>query len=137
MSSGAYIKNTRNVDAALKLQIVQQYDDMYLTAVEDYMVDFANVSALDLLLNLGATYGHITPTELARNYNLMTGTYDMQDPVETPFTHIDKGVWYALAGQQPYREAQYVITAFLLILNTGALPEAIREWQRRTIVNQT
>jgi hypothetical protein len=47
---------------------------------------------------------------------------------------------------QPYMEAQYVkITfllilnacAFLLILNTGAIPDSCRDWQRRTPANQT
>jgi hypothetical protein len=34
-------------------------------------------------------------------------------------------------------EAQYVNIAFLLILNTGEIPDACRDWQRRTPVNQT
>jgi hypothetical protein len=34
-------------------------------------------------------------------------------------------------------EAQYVNIPFLLILNTGAIPDACRNWQRRTPVNQT
>jgi hypothetical protein len=34
-------------------------------------------------------------------------------------------------------EAQYVNIAFLLILNTGEIPDACREWQRRTPMNQT
>jgi hypothetical protein len=46
-------------------------------------------------------------------------------------------VRYANAGLQPYMEAQYVNIAFLLILNTGAIPDACRYWQRRTPVNQT
>jgi hypothetical protein len=33
-------------------------------------------------------------------------------------------------------EAQYVNIAFLLILNTGPIPDACRYWQRRTPVNQ-
>jgi hypothetical protein len=33
-------------------------------------------------------------------------------------------------------EAQYVNIAFLLILNTGAIPDAFRDWQRRTPMNQ-
>jgi hypothetical protein len=88
-----------NVDTTLKSHIVQQYDGVYLAAVEDYMVGFFNVSALDLLLNSGATYGHITPTELASNYNLTTAPFDMQDLVETLFMQINKGVGYALDGK--------------------------------------
>jgi hypothetical protein len=38
---------------------------------------------------------------------------------------------------QPYMEAQYVNISFLLILNTGAIHDAYRKWQRRTPVNQT
>jgi hypothetical protein len=38
---------------------------------------------------------------------------------------------------QPYMEAQYVNIAFLLILNTGSIPDACRDWQRRTPFNQT
>jgi hypothetical protein len=34
-------------------------------------------------------------------------------------------------------ETQYVNIAFLLILNTGAIPDAYRDWQRRTPINQT
>jgi uncharacterized protein (DUF3084 family) len=34
-------------------------------------------------------------------------------------------------------EAQYVNIAFLLISNTGAIPDACRDWQRRTPMNQT
>jgi hypothetical protein len=33
-------------------------------------------------------------------------------------------------------EAQYVNMAFLLILNTGAIPDACHDWKRRTPVNQ-
>jgi hypothetical protein len=34
-------------------------------------------------------------------------------------------------------EAHYVNIAFLLILNTGVIPDACRDWQRPTQVNQT
>jgi hypothetical protein len=57
------------------------------------MVGFAYNPVLDLLLHVGATYGHITPIELASNYNIMISTpYGMHAPVETLFSQIDKGV---------------------------------------------
>jgi hypothetical protein len=46
-------------------------------------------------------------------------------------------VRYAKAGIQPCTEAQYVNIAFLLILNTGAIPDAGRDRQRHTPGNQT
>jgi hypothetical protein len=44
---------------------------------------------------------------------------------------------YSNAGMQPYMEAKYVNIAFLLILNTGAIRDACRDWKRRTPVNKT
>jgi hypothetical protein len=60
---------------------------------------------------------------------------NFQDPIETLFKQIEDGVRYANAGMQPYMETQYMNTVILLILNTGAIPDACREWQRRTPVN--
>jgi hypothetical protein len=67
----------------------------------------------------------------------MTAPINFQDPIETLFKQIEDGVCYANAGAQPYMEAQYVNIDFLLILNTGAIPDACRDWQRRTPMNQT
>jgi hypothetical protein len=86
---------------------------------------------------LKQTYGFINPTQLAENYNKMMGPINFQDPIETLFKQIEDCVLYANAGMQPYMEAQYVNIAFLLILNTGAIPDACREWQHHTPVNQT
>jgi hypothetical protein len=88
-------------------------------------------------VRLKQTYGFINPTQLAENYNKMTVPINFQDPIETLFKHIEDGVRYVNAGMQPYIEAQYAIIAFLLILNTGTIPDACRDWQRRTPVNQT
>jgi hypothetical protein len=67
----------------------------------------------------------------------MMAPINFQDPIETLFTQIEDDVRYANAGMQPYMEVKYVNIAFLLILNTGSTPDACRDWQRRTPVNQT
>jgi hypothetical protein len=86
---------------------------------------------------LKQTYHFINPTQLAENYNKMTASIKFQYPIETPYTQIEDGVCYANAGMQPYMDAQYFNTAFLLILNTVAIPVACCDWQRCTPVNQT
>jgi hypothetical protein len=129
--------NRINIDKALKKLILEAYDNMYTSQLGDYLLQYANRSALEILMHLKQTYGFINPTQLAENYNKMTAPINFQDPIETPFKQIEDGVRYANAGAQPYTEAQYVNTAFLLILNTGAIPDACRNWQRHTPVNQT
>jgi hypothetical protein len=111
---------------------------MYTSQLEDYLLQYANRSALEILMHfLKQTYGFINPTQLAENYNKMTAPINFKDPIETLFKQIEDGVRYDNAGMQPYIEAQYVNIAFLLILNTGAIPDACRDWQHRTPVNQT
>jgi hypothetical protein len=110
---------------------------MYTYHIEDYLLQYANRSALEILMHLKQTCGFINPTQLTENYNKMTAPINFQDPIETLFKQIEDGVRYANAGTQQYMEAHYVNIAFLLILNTGAIPYACRDWQRRTPMNQT
>jgi hypothetical protein len=129
--------NRINVDQALKRLILEAYDNMYTSQLEYYLLQYANRSALEILMHLKQAYGFINPTQLAENCNKMTAHINFQDPIETLFKQIEDGVRYANAGMQPYMEAQYVNIAFLLILNTGAIPDACRDWKFRTPVNQT
>jgi hypothetical protein len=128
--------NRINVDQALKKLILGAYDNMYTSQLEDYLLKYANMSALEILMHLKQTYGFINPTQPAENYNKMTAPINFQDPIETLYKHIEDGARYANAGAQPYMEAHYVNIAFLLILNTGAIPDACRDWQHRAPMNQ-
>jgi hypothetical protein len=88
-------------------------------------------------MHLKQSYGFINPTQLAENYNKMMAPINFQDSIETLFTQIEDGVPYANACMQPYMEAQYFNIAFLLILNTCAIPDSCRDSQCLTPVNQT
>jgi hypothetical protein len=110
---------------------------MYTSQLKDYLLQYANRSALEILMHLKQTYGFVTPTQLAENYNKMTAPTNFQDHIDTLFKKIEDGVRYANSGAQPYMEAQYGNIAFLLVLNNGAIPDAFRDWHRRTTMNQT
>jgi hypothetical protein len=129
--------NRINVDQALKIIMLEAYDNMYTLQLEDYILQYANRSALEVLMHLKKTCGFINTTQVAENYNKMTATINFQDPIETLFKQIEYGVRYTNTGMQPYMEAQYVNIAFLLILHTVAIPDACRDWLRRAPVNQT
>jgi hypothetical protein len=129
--------NRINVDQALKKLILEAYANMYTSQLEDYLLQYANRSALEILMHLKQIYGFINPTQLTEHYSKMTAPINFQDPIEKLFKQIEDGVRYANAGAQPYMEAQCVNIAFLLILNTGAIPDYFRDWQRHTPMNQT
>jgi hypothetical protein len=98
--------NRINVDQALKKLILEAYDNMYTSQLEDYLLQYANRSALEILMHLKQTYGFINPTQLAENYNNMTARINFQDLIETLFKQIEDGLHYANAGMQPYMESQ-------------------------------
>jgi hypothetical protein len=129
--------NHINVDKALKKIILEPYDNMFTSQLEEYLLQYANPSALEILMHLKQSYGFINPTQLAEDYNKMTAPINFQDPIETIFKQVEDGVRYANVGAQPYMEAQYVNIDFLLILNIGAIPDDCRDWQRSTPMNQT
>jgi hypothetical protein len=80
--------NRINVDQALKKIILEAYDNMYTSQLEDYLLQYANRSALEILIHLKQTYGFINPTQLAENYKKMTAPINFQDPIETRFKEI-------------------------------------------------
>jgi hypothetical protein len=84
--------NRINVDQALKILILEAHDNMHTSQLEDYLLQYANRSALDILVYLKQTYGLRNPTQLAENYNKMTATINFQDPIETIFKQIEDGV---------------------------------------------
>jgi hypothetical protein len=129
--------NRIDVDQALTIIMLEAYENMYTSLLDDYLLQYANRSSLEVIMHLKQTYGVINPTQLADSYNKMTAPINFQDPIETLSKKIEDGVHYANAGMQPYMDAQYVSIDFLLILNTGAIPDAHRDWQDCTHVNQT
>jgi hypothetical protein len=76
---------------SLHHQITESYRNMYLSALADYLVGYANITAVQIINNLHATYWMILPTELAANYNHMTETSDIVEPIEIIYNQIDEG----------------------------------------------
>jgi hypothetical protein len=54
--------NIINVDQALKRIILESYKNIYTSQLEDYLLQYANRSALEILMHLKHTYGFINPT---------------------------------------------------------------------------
>jgi hypothetical protein len=72
--------NRINVDQAPKRLILEAYANMYTSQLEHYLLQYANRSALDILMHLKHTY------------------YGFINTIETLFKQIKDGVRYANAG---------------------------------------
>jgi hypothetical protein len=69
--------NIINVDQALKWIILEAYDNMYTSQLEDYFLQYKNRAALEIPMHLKQTYGFTNPKQLAENYNKMTAPINL------------------------------------------------------------
>jgi hypothetical protein len=125
------------VDQAIKKLIVEPFDNVYLNALWDEVVGYANCTSLDLLAHLLTFYSMISPTELTQNYERLNTPYDPNQPIETLFQQIQDARAFAVAGGQSYGNAMIINVAYTLVFKTGLFPDACRAWQSRAISGKT
>jgi hypothetical protein len=125
-----------NVDQAIKKLIIESFDDVYLDALSDEIVGYANCTSLQLLTHLLTYYAMIAPTELTQNYDRLNTPYDPNLSIETLFQQIQDARAFAVAGGQPYGAAMIVNVAYTLVFNTGLFPDACNAWQSREIAGK-
>ena len=73
---------------ALKQQLLGAVNDMFVRALLDPHVGYENVTTLQLLKHLYATYAQITDCNLEDNKEAMATAYDVNLPIETLFKRI-------------------------------------------------
>ena len=96
---------------------------MFVSALSDSHVRYANVSTLQLLTYLYNTYAKIADYDLEENKEAMAANYDVNLPIETFFKRIEECVQYAAAGNTPFTAAQVISTDFRTIQKTGMLTD--------------
>jgi hypothetical protein len=72
-----------SVQQALKKKITSVFEPMYLDILNDTMVEYANISAIDMLDHLFEACGNITAVDLEINFEHMRRAWDPQQPVES------------------------------------------------------
>ena len=120
------------VQQALKKQLIQAIDPIYLKAQEDRVIGFANRTTLDLLTYLFATYAQITATDLLDNLTVkLVQPWDPSTPFETVIAQIEDCIEFAQDGGDPISPAQILNAAYTLVFNSGAYFEDLKEWDRK------
>jgi hypothetical protein len=128
-----------NIDQDIKNLIIESFDDVYLNALLDEIVGYANCTSLQLLTHLLTYYAMIAPTELTevmQNYERLHTPYDHNQPIEPLFQQIHEARAFAVAGGQPYVSAMIVNMTYILVSNTGLFPDTCRAWQSRAIAGK-
>lgn len=126
-----------NVDKALKKQLTDAVDKIYLRSLRDRHTGFANVTLLAMLTLLFTSYGDLTAQDLADNNLAFTKPWDPNTPFETLIDQMENGREIAEAGNQPITEAQLLNTAYVLVYNTGLYFDDCKLWDRRQEAEKT
>jgi hypothetical protein len=117
------------VELALKKQLTDSVDPLFLEAEEDPDVGFANKTVHELLQHLIDEYGDITSGELDDNILRMREPWNPESPFETLDNQINKGMEYADAACCSFLPTQILWMAERLIFNTGLFHDDLKVWQ--------
>ena len=124
-------KLCNNVNAALRIQILNAVDEIYLRAIKHRHTGFSTVKARDLLSHMFTHYGKITPQALVANNKLFTQDWDPTTPFETLIDQIESAQEFALDGGQPYSNRQILTNAYHLVYQTGLYFEDCKRWMEK------
>ena len=125
------------VTQALKRQIIEAVDDIYLRALRNRHTGYAAVSPYQLVTHLYRTYGQITPMDIDANDEKFKRPFDPAQPFETLIQQIEDAQEYADAGGNAYSAAQIVANAYSIMFRTGMFPDACRDWRKKTAATKT
>ena len=127
----------KNVNAALRKQILEAVDEVYLKPLRQPHIGYSNRPARDMLQHLFTTYGKISPHNLAQNNINFERDWDPSSPIELLFDQIDTCQEYATDGNQPYTDAQILNNAYNLVFKSGSFFEDCRRWNARAAADKT
>ena len=116
-------------DRALKQQLLGAVDDMFVSALADPHMGYANTTTLQILTHLYATYAQITDCDIEDNKKAMAAAYDLNLPIKTLFKRIEECVQYSAAGNTPFTASQVVSTAFCIMQKTGMYTDNCKTWK--------
>jgi hypothetical protein len=121
----------------LKKQIISVFEPMYLDILNDKMVGYANISAIDMLDRLFETYRSITAVDLEINFEPMRRDWDPQQPVESLFKQIQDCADYSEAGGVLIGHPQQIKVGYATIFATCHFMSACRRWNEKATVEKT
>jgi hypothetical protein len=126
-----------NVHQALKITLLKSIEPIYVRALKDRHIGFANISLRELFAFLFDAYGQITPQALMQTTARLTTPWDPTTPFEHLIDQVEDTMELADAGNQPFSPNQVVNTAYTLVFNTGLYFDECKEWDKKDPADKT
>ena len=120
-----------NVQNALKKQIVAAVEQIFLQAIREPYVGFANRTAYDMLRHLYDNYADISADDLEANDKKLREPWDPNTPFVTLIKQIQDAIELTDHAGVPYTPEQTVSAAYSLIERTGILEADCKKWREK------
>ena len=133
----AEYKTCKNVEKALKKQLVEAVDKSYIAGLRNRNTNALTVDIPTVLTHLFDQYGTVTSNALQKRATSVSNmTYDpVLMPIDDVFTEIEDLIEFAEAARIPYTQPQIVGLGYNIFHGTGKFKEAITEWNRLVRTN--
>jgi hypothetical protein len=129
--------NHTNMDDALKSQIIDAVNDVYLSEVRNKYTGYLGVTTRDLIDHLLDRYGKITASDIEECKKRMNEPIDATQPIDVYFQRIDDCVQYAADGHVAYTIDQILQTAYHGVSTSGMYHDACKEWRKKRPADKT
>jgi hypothetical protein len=120
-----------NIHNALKKQLEEAIEPVYLRSQRHRHVGFANRSVRELLAYLFQAYGQLNAQKLIDNQTTMNKAWDPSTPFETLIEQIEDAMEVADAANQAFSDAQILTLSYTLVYNTGLYFDECKEWKAK------
>ncbi len=130
-------KECRNVDAALKKQLINSVDEIYIQSLRNRMNGYANVTARTMFDHLIQHYRRMQPQDMTANIETLNCRWDPSTPIEALIKQVEDCRDFAEDGNSPIQANTLINSAYTNIFNTGMYKQECNEWIRRPIAEQT
>jgi hypothetical protein len=125
------------VESALKRFLIQSIDDIFIHALHQQHISYANRTTQELLDHMFTSYGCIHPDNLVANNKRMQEPWDPNTPFENLAKQIDDSANFTGAASQPSSPAQILTQAYSLVFATGLYEQQLEEWELKATTNKT
>ena len=120
-----------NLQNALKKQLIGAVEPLFLQAVRQPYVGYANITAYDMLRHLYDTYADISAEDLEENDRRLREQWDPNQPFEQLIKQIQDAIDLADHAGVPYTAEQIINIAYNLVERTGIFEMDCRVWREQ------
>ena len=126
-----------SLQAALKKQLIQAVDEVYLQSLHDNTVGFANVTVRAMLNHLFTAHGAISQPELRLRIKSLDDDWDPATELVELFRRYTDTREFATAAGVDIPVSQLLNSAYSAIYNTGLYFNDLEKWDEKAAADHT